>query len=642
MAVSPEFLFFLRKVPFLALVLEEDLKFFAEKMEPLSLPKGAFVFHAGEETDAMYLVVSGRVRLEEPGEGHRTTGFLGRGDVLGEMGILTGETRLQTAVVETTAEFLVLLRKDFDDIMTKAPHLAVPLSRFLSARLLEARGRPASDASLSRLHFLAGPAAPSDRLVLAVNMGVALAEQTGRRVLLLDVPEDDRCGLFARSLGLEPVRLNEHTVRREDLLNPEMIHRLCAEHTSGLSLLSLPRSLMEGKFAGIVYPFLATLRRSHDLILFVAPDFQSFSSRAVLEEADRVLLVEPGGPQPADAATAPPNRLWTVRLEPGPPRPTGPGVFRIPWRNEFVPGRSPLFPAQAQATRKAFNRLARRLGGFGFGMAMGSGAAPGYVLIGILKVLERHGLFPDVIAGTSMGALIGSFYASGKTPAEIEEVALSITKARMWGLADLALPFPRQGLIYGGRVLRLLKSVLGDKTFEDLEIPFSCVATDILSGEEVVMSNGRVAEAVRASLSLPFFFQPYYLDGRTLVDGGLVNPIPTSVVAAMGADVLVAVGITGKPAEKRLPGFRRKPQPPRGFWKGPNIFQVMLKTIYTMQYGIAQFRKEPAHIVLEPDISAFTWADFHRAADIIRVGEEYIEPLIPKIKSFFPFFAKPR
>jgi NTE family protein len=415
-----------------------------------------------------------------------------------------------------------------------------------------------------------------------------------------------------------------------------MIHRMCARHASGLDVMSLPRAMMEGRFGGLMYAFLHALRKSHDFIVIVPPD-GGLCLKASMDEADRLLRVEDAAATTDRPADEDPRRVWSVRLETGQPAPLAPGTFRVPWGG--VPADGPI-PVTDQRARRALTRLARRLGGVSFGFAMGSGAAMGYVLIGFLKALERNGLYPDIISGTSMGALIGSFYAMGKTPAEIEEISRGITKAKIWSLMDFAFPFPRQGIMHGNEVLSFLKSILGPRTFAELDLPFACVATDILNGEEVVLRHGKVAEAVRASLSLPFFFKPFYLNGRYLVDGGLVDPVPTDVAAAMGADVLIAVNITTKPAEKRLPGFQRRQQR-FSLVKGPNILQVMMKTIDTMQWGIARARQAPAHIVLEPDISAFTWADFHRAADITRTGEEYIETMMPKIKSFFPMFAAP-
>ena len=268
---------------------------------------------------------------------------------------------------------------------------------------------------------------------------------------------------------------------------------------------------------------------------------------------------------------------------------------------------------------------------------MGSGAPFGYTLIGVLKVFEREGIFPDVISGTSMGALIGSFYASGRSPRELEEIAISISKAKLWSMADITLP--RSGFLIGRGVLKFLKSVLGDVMFDQLPTPFACVATDIQTGQEVILKEGAVAEAVRASLSLPFFFQPYFLGGRYLVDGGLTNPVPTSVIINLGADLLISINLTTKPSMKRVPriiGWRR--QLPAGL-RGPNLLEVLIKTIYTMQHEIALWRSEVAHVVLNPDTSEFTWTELHRAAEIVKVGEACAEEALPKIKSLLPFYA---
>jgi NTE family protein len=198
---------------------------------------------------------------------------------------------------------------------------------------------------------------------------------------------------------------------------------------------------------------------------------------------------------------------------------------------------------------------------------------------------------------------------------------------------------PRSGLIRGNCVLEFLKSYLGDKTFKDLNTPFSCVATDIQTGKEIVMDEGNVAEAVRASLSLPFFFQPYYLNGRYLVDGGLVNPVPSSIVLAQGANIVISANLTSKAGERRVPrllGWRKRlPH----LLKGPSITEIMMKTIYIMQYEIAAARSELAHVVLEMKSHNYLWWDLDKAKDIIRVGEMIAEENMPKIKSLLPFHA---
>ena len=181
------------------------------------------------------------------------------------------------------------------------------------------------------------------------------------------------------------------------------------------------------------------------------------------------------------------------------------------------------------------------------GYALGGGAARGLAHIGVLKVLEEHRIFPDMIAGTSMGALVGALYAGGIAVTDIEKFAVGLDMRRMALLADVSLPL--SGLVGGRRVVSLLKSILGDLTFSQLKYEFACVATDISTGEEVVLREGSLVEAVRASISLPGIFTPVRIKGRYLVDGGLVSEVPVSVCREMGAEYVIGVNVIPEPSK---------------------------------------------------------------------------------------------
>jgi NTE family protein len=183
-----------------------------------------------------------------------------------------------------------------------------------------------------------------------------------------------------------------------------------------------------------------------------------------------------------------------------------------------------------------------------------------------------------------------------------------------------------------------------------MDIPFACVAADIETGEEVVLKSGRVAEAVRASCGLPIIFVPFHLNGRYLVDGGLVNPVPTRVLADLGADILIAVNLT-MPAGDRPHGggYAQKPLLARSvsleslrdaampqLLKNPHIIDVFFNMIYTMEYEVAQSRLEMAHVVLHPDLKGFSWTELHRAREIIKAGERAAEEALPRIKALIP------
>jgi len=179
------------------------------------------------------------------------------------------------------------------------------------------------------------------------------------------------------------------------------------------------------------------------------------------------------------------------------------------------------------------------------GYALGGGAARGLAHIGVLKVLCENGISPDIIAGTSIGAIIGGLYAGGLAPIEIEQLVLGLDWKKLLYLMDMTLPL--NGLLQGKRVVSLLKSILGNTTFSQLRCDFACVATDIISGEQVVLRDGSLIEAVRASISIPGIFTPVAHNGRYLVDGGLVNTVPVSVCREMGAQYVIGVNVIPEP-----------------------------------------------------------------------------------------------
>lgn len=639
---------FLKKISIFSPFQEDVLSDLRTRLDLRSLPSGATLFHQGDPGDSLIILLSGEIRLSQLENGQdRFVSLMGRrGDTVGEMALLTGRPRPVTARVERDAEYLVLQRKDFEGLLQSNPNLALPLARQLSEQLAQASRWGAAPPQEARTFVLFTPLPGADRQVLLLNLAVSLLEQTRRRVVLVDVPDHGDDGL-ARPLGL-PDPAPEGGFRPEDLMSPEALRPFILHHPSGLDVLTVPRDPLNGPLFKDIYPLLHTLRRQWDFVLLSLGGSLPRASRVFAEEADRVLVTWPED-LPDSAKTlwkdlegfVPVSRLDRIELpRNGPPRRNRPGHFRIPWGDNLavhcLNQGHPFLPSTQIGTLRAIDRMSRHLAGLRIGLAMGSGAALGYSIIGILRVLERNGIFPDLVSGTSMGALIGGFYCMGQGPDELEKIALSITKMKLWSLIDFTAPW--LGVIMGREVLSFLKSIIGEATFEDLALPFACVATDINTGEERILRHGGVADAVRASLSLPFFFQPHFHQGRYLVDGGLVNPVPSSVIKAMGADIRIGINITTKPAVKRFPGFKARLGPLERLIV-PNVFRVMMKTLYTMQYGIAQTRAHDSHVVLAPDLSNYTWMEFHKAKEIIKIGEENAELMLAKIRTLMPFHA---
>src|SRR5438067_4102440 len=173
------------------------------------------------------------------------------------------------------------------------------------------------------------------------------------------------------------------------------------------------------------------------------------------------------------------------------------------------------------------------------GLALGSGSARGWAHVGVIRALADHGIVPDVVAGCSMGAMVGAAFAAGRIE-ELESWALSLDWKRVVGLADVGL---RGGLFKGDRLLNLYQGQFVQCPFSELAVPFAAVATDLATGQEVWLRDGDVSDAVRASCTVPGLFRPVWREGRYLVDGSVVNPIPVSLCRAMGADIVIAVDL---------------------------------------------------------------------------------------------------
>src|SRR3712207_5197420 len=177
------------------------------------------------------------------------------------------------------------------------------------------------------------------------------------------------------------------------------------------------------------------------------------------------------------------------------------------------------------------------------GLALGGGAARGWSHIGVLRVLEAAGIVPDVIAGCSIGAVVGGCYAAGKLDA-LEAFACSLTKRRVMGLLDFHIT--GSGLIGGGRLQKLLDQDLTDQRIETLPMRFCTIATELVTGHEIWLTKGPLVQAMRASYALPGIFDPVMIRGRWLMDGALVNPIPITAARALGADLVICVNLNSE------------------------------------------------------------------------------------------------
>jgi NTE family protein len=307
--------------------------------------------------------------------------------------------------------------------------------------------------------------------------------------------------------------------------------------------------------------------------------------------------------------------------------------------------------------------LGNKRGGPAIGLVLGSGAARGFAHIGVMRALQAHGIVPDIIVGTSMGALVGGCYATRQLDT-LEAWARGLTRRRIIGYLDVSLG--GSGLISGGRLASHLDDSIGDIAIEDLPLRFAAIATEIGTGHEVWLTRGSLTLALRASYALPGIFAPVQLGGRWLVDGALVNPVPVSAARAFGARVVIAVNMDadrfGRGAtiasHGAAPDDGREISPPaepanglarlRGMFSAermlkrqiltgngrPGFSTVMIESFNIMQDRLTRMRLagDPPDVHITPRIGHVGWLDFHRAAESIEVGRAATEKAIESIE----------
>jgi NTE family protein len=302
-----------------------------------------------------------------------------------------------------------------------------------------------------------------------------------------------------------------------------------------------------------------------------------------------------------------------------------------------------------------------------FGLALGSGAARGLAHIGVLKVLEEAEIPIDIITGTSMGAFIGAMYAAGVPVTQLEEVALEIDWLSMAKLLDPIVP--TSGLTDGKKLVSFMAELLPARDFKDLHQTFAVTATDINTGEAVIIKQGDLLEALRASLAFPGIFSPVRFGSRFLVDGGLCNPIPCNVARTLGAEKIVGVctipTVSKKTPETFLPASHGRSKTIsrwRDFFSSrrieqafrsalgqeageeqdetsenlrrPNIFRVCAQSVAIMENVINELhlRQNPQDLILRPSLTGVNLLEFYRAKEVIAAGENATRAALPQIR----------
>ncbi|MEM9733794.1 MAG: patatin-like phospholipase family protein [Pseudomonadota bacterium] len=309
-----------------------------------------------------------------------------------------------------------------------------------------------------------------------------------------------------------------------------------------------------------------------------------------------------------------------------------------------------VFKADAPSPKPFVSNAQSGARGRGLALALGGGAARGWAHIGVLRALDEAEIPIKMIAGTSIGALVGGCYLAGKLD-DLEEFALSLTARRIMGMLDFSLR--GKGIISGYRLAERMAVHLGHLTIQDLHRPLVCVATEIETGHEIWLTQGDLTQSIRASYSLPGIFEPVTLGNRVLVDGALVNPVPVSVCRAFEAEAVVAVTLSGAftrattvrkvdgTSGKRLnptktpplaPQTRPEPAPRLTKALGVTGSMVEAFNIITDRISRSRMAGDPPDYCLNPRVNTIGMTEFHRAKDCIAIGYETTRRELPRLQ----------
>lgn len=654
----------LTEIPLFSSLSSAELRLVERRTRLGEYRRGDLIYEEGKPADAFYVIVAGRFRVFQKGRGGetKTLAFLYRGDYFGESSILTGQVHSASVEARSDGLLLRLDKEDFLKTLAEIPKLSLHLSRTLGHRLtkIESLERKKQEVKVAALYSTIS--SPDESFHFLLDLATHLTHETKSPVVYIDflsLPQD-ASEEFKRSVRFR-LHLSKIDPSRESALKPHLV-----ETAAGFRYLPIESEKLGDaeKKLSILFTFL--VYRFDFILIRLGRETADFSFRA-LKHADQVyLLLDPNPNSLTEAGRLLQELQRTFSFTRNEikilfPESHSAGAYSYYEEKEKILNAKifQVLPSRSREPERYHSIMrfvTKELAGTLVGLVLGSGAAYGLAHIGVLRVLEKENIPIDVVAGSSMGALVAAFWAAGYRAAELEKIAKSLDKKnaffRLIGFRDLSLA--HHGFFHGRQVTRFVESYLGDRTFQELEVPVKIVATDLMASEAVVFETGRVVDALRASISIPGIFRPFRYRNSLLIDGGILDPLPVDVLTQMGVKKIIAVNVLMGPEDRiqknRLQVEKRRKlleERSRGLlWKyfltpllrkigtrySSNIFNVIMHTIQFMEYEISEMAAQEADVLIHPVIHDAHWAEFYRPEKFIHAGEQKTLEQIEEIK----------
>ncbi|OFW18792.1 MAG: hypothetical protein A3H97_04450 [Acidobacteria bacterium RIFCSPLOWO2_02_FULL_65_29] len=632
---------FLSTIPIFSFFTRDELVSAEKRFHEVHFAKDDVVTSIGEPGDTFYVVLDGELEVWDTRDPPQRTGTLGRGDYFGEMALLQGGKRTATVTVSRRSKLLEVDKDAFDELFLKNPKAIEYFARVLSKRLAGLtrgdRGR-----RTTTMISVASKQGRKGETLLSVAIASVLKKLTGTEVLCVEVrPGSESNNSSIASLlsdGIEAV--------------PSKIVRSMTEQASGPALLRvvLPADLTARAYGDLLSNMVSKLSDSFSFIVFDLGSDTPGLIESANEYSDIFVAIvdgpddDPGVERRRSLKVHRVINLFNPTSRPVPISSSEP--FVIPFHPSL--GLPPLEAALYIAEHPRSNvglpvyRLVRKMLGASVGLALGGGAAFGLAHLGVLKMLESKKVPIDLVAGCSQGSIIAVGYAAGLDVDEMIEIARTLGTRRNFLFASDPTFFLQPGILAGQRFLTMMRPYLrGRERFEELILPCRTVATDIQTGERVAIGSGRLETAFRASSSVPMVLSPLKVGERVLVDGGVADPVPAEITSEMGADLTVAVNV--------VPPLKRGVETAVSYWYRrinafnplsyvmenqqdlPSLFDIVMNSMQILQYELGNFKAITADVLINPDLSDFTWIEYYRADELIARGAEAAERAYPAI-----------
>ena len=657
-----------------------DISFIVNRCSLLEYNKGDIIYNEADPPNAFYCLVSGRLDAYTKNEdGQRESlEYLYRGKHFGIISLLTGENHSVTIEAINDSVVLRIEKGEFEKILKRIPHIGVDLSHSVSRRF-KRRELHRKIIFESTIISVYSPIVDTDTSFYSMNLAVSLKQETNRNVIFLNINASANKVLNKLNLNEESHPLELNKINYKDTNFPAE----AVSHYHQIDLLSINYDASDVSQASQISLLLSFLTNDYHYVIVNLPsrmddvvfkiitqsDLAHFISLAkqedlklinriiaklkeelkdnFREEEFKLLIQQPDG-KSSDSQKK--TKLDFGDLKIYATLPEYHKEFEIPSNSKEAV--SVILDPRSKYSR-AIRRISREIGGVLVGLVLGGGAALGLAHIGVIKILEEENIPIDIVVGSSMGALIGALWVSGKNAKEIEGAA-SKFKSKLFSLRLLDFTISVSGLVKGKNINKFLKHNLGDKTFHDINRSLKVVTYDLKSRQDVVVDSGKLIDAVKESIAIPGIFKPIIRKDMMLIDGGVLNPVPTDVLVSMGIKKIIAVDTLATP-EDTVEGLRQlqaRLEKERNipFWRSPikylkfrikrlirkiffpNIFDVIVNSFQAAESVLAQESCRQADVVIHPEVAGINWFEFFNVGMLIKNGEKETKKMLPQIK----------